>query len=208
MFKLYARTGAGSVAVEAMLALCGAPYEVVAANKSADGVVPDWFLKINPRGEVPTLQLPDGTVLTESAAMVMHLADCYPATALAPAPGTTARAIYMRAILYMASNTYATDLRMYYADRFSTDPAHAPCIKAKAIIDLNRDFDVFNGFLGQGPFVLGSTMSAADVYAAMLITWSEDFEGLSKRLPKLRALYDAVSANPTVRKVWDRNDMP
>jgi glutathione S-transferase len=208
MYKLYARSGAGSAAIEAVLALCGARFEIVDVAKRPDGGPPEWFLAINPRGEVPALKLPDDTIMTESAAMVIHLADCFPAANLAPAPGTTSRAVYLRAILSMAANVYATDLRMYYPERFSTDTSHAPAIKAKAIIDLNRDYDAFNAMLGTGPFIAGATMSAADVYAAMLISWSEDFEQLSKRLPKLRALYDAVAAVPLVRKVWDRNAMP
>jgi glutathione S-transferase len=207
MFKLYARAGAGSAAVEAMLALCNAKHEIVDVPKS-NGKSPEWFLAINPRGEVPTLQMPDDTVMTESAAIVMHLADCFPESGLAPPVGTPARATYMRAIIYMAANTYGSDLLMYYPDRYSTDPADAPRIKAKAIEHLNRDFNVFADMLGAGPFVLGQKMSAADVYAAMLITWSDDFAALTKRLPKLRALYDAVSATPVVRRVWERNEMP
>lgn len=208
MYKLYARKGAGSSAVEAMLGLCAAPHEVIDVPKNADGSPPAWFVAINPRGEVPSLHLPDGTLLTESAAIMMHLADCFPAAALAPPPGTLARAAYMRAMIAMAANTYSSDLRFYYPERYSTDPTAAPGIRAQAIIQLNRDFDSFNAMLGDGPFVLGQQMSAADVYAAMLITWSEDFDALSQRLPKLRRLYDAVAANPVVRKAWDRNDMP
>lgn len=208
MYKLYARKGAGSVAVEAMLSLCNAPHEVIDVPKTEAGQPPDWFLKINPRGEVPAMALPDDTIMTESAAMMMHLADCFPGANLAPAAGTSARASYMRAMVYLAANAYTADLRMYYPERFSTDPLDAPRIKNKAIIDLNRDFDIFNHVMGEGPFILGQQMSAADIYAAMLVSWSEDFQALSKRLPKLRALYDAVSANPMVRKAWKRNEMP
>jgi glutathione S-transferase len=208
MYTLYARKGAGSAAVEAILALCNAPHEIIDVPKTDQAKAPDWYFTINPRGEVPTLGLPDGTVLTESGAMALHLADCFPAAKLAPAKGTTAHALYMRAIIYMAANTYPTDLRYYYPDRYSTDASDAQRIKDKAVLDMNRDFDVFNGFLGDGPFVLGETMTAADVYAAMLISWSEDFTKLTSRLPKLGALYAAVGANPLVRKVWDSNNMP
>jgi glutathione S-transferase len=55
---------------------------------------------------------------------------------------------------------------------------------------------------------LGETMSAADIYAAMIISWSEDFAALTMRHPKLKSLYAGVAANPVVRRVWDRNEMP
>ena len=71
MYTLYARNGAGSVAVEALLAACGADYKVVVLNRTADGAFEDFFHAINPKAEVPTLVLPDDSVMTESAAMMM-----------------------------------------------------------------------------------------------------------------------------------------
>jgi glutathione S-transferase len=207
MYKLYARKGAGSAAVEALLALLGVPSETIDVSLTEVGTAPDWFLVLNPRGEVPTLQLPDGTVMTESAAMMLHLADAHPEADLAPALGTAARAQYLRWMIYLAAAPYTSDLRMFYPGRYSTDPAHAPAIKAKAIIDLARDFAVFAAALGQGPFIAGNRKSAADLYAAMLLTWSDDVEAVFERHPKLKRLYDAVAENTAVRKVWDRNGM-
>ena len=60
MYTLYARNGAGSVAVEALLAACGADYKVVVLDRKPDGSFEDFFLAINPKAEVPTLVLPDG----------------------------------------------------------------------------------------------------------------------------------------------------
>lgn len=208
MYKLYARKNAGSAAVEALLSVLGVAHELVEVKKSGDGSPPDWFLAINPRGEVPALQLPDGSVMTESAAMMIHLADAHPEAGLAPAVGTARRAQYLRWMVYLAAAPYTSDLRMYYAQRFSTDPTHAEAIKAKAIIDLARDFDLFTSGIGEGPFIAGATLSAADIYAAMLLSWSDDMNAQFQRQPKLKRLYDAVSAVPAVRKVWDRNEMP
>jgi glutathione S-transferase len=207
MYKLYARQGAGSAAVEAFLALLGVPFEVIDVPKTDTGMAPAWFIKMNPRGEVPALQLPDGSVMTESAAMMIHLADAHPEAGLAPALGTGARAQYLRWMIYLAVAPYTSDLRMYYPDRYSTDPTHAEAIKAKAIIDLARDFDVFAAEMGEGPFVLGNKLSAADLYAAMLLTWSDDVEGLFAKHSKLKRLYDAVAESKAVREVWDRNGM-
>jgi glutathione S-transferase len=208
MHILYGRRGAGSAAVEALLAVLGVQHEFRLVAKEADGGLPAWFLKLNPRGEVPTLQLQDGTVMTESAAMMIHLADCYPQSRMAPQLGTPARAQYLRWMVYLAAAPYTSDLRMYYPQRFSTNQEHADAIKAKAIIDLNRDFDFFAANLGTGPFILGQQMTAADIYAAMLLSWSDDFGALMKRLPRLKEIYDAVSANSKIRAVWDVNEMP
>jgi glutathione S-transferase len=207
MYKLYARRNSGSAAVEALLAVLAVSHELIEVPKDDTGLPPDWFDQINPRREVPALELPDGSVMTESAAIMIHLADAHPEAGLAPAVGTAARAQYLRWMVYMAAAPYTSDLRMYYPHRYSTDAAHADAIKQKAIIDLARDFDVFADEMGDGPFILGDVMSAADFYAAMLLTWSNDVDALFAKQPKLKRLYEAVSAHAEIRRVWDRNGM-
>jgi glutathione S-transferase len=207
MYKLYARKNTGSSAVEALLAVLGVEHEVIDVPQNNEGQVPEWYAAINPLGQVPSLALSDGTVMTESAAIMLYLADAHQDAGLAPAVGTAQRAQYLRWMVYMAAVPYATDLRMYYPNRYSIDEAHADAIKQKAIIDLARDFAVFANAIGDGPYILGKALSAADIYAAMLLTWSNDVEGLFSTHPKLKRLYDAVATNAKVRSVWDRNSM-
>ena len=208
MFKLYARPGAGSVAVEALLAECGAAFEIIDVLREPDGTVPRSFQQISPRAEVPTLLLSDNSIMTESAAMMIYLADLYPAAGLAPSVTSPLRACYLRWMLYFATGVYAADLRMYYPARHSTDAAHAVDIKAKAIQDMERDFDIFAKELGKGPYILGQKMSAVDIYAAMLISWAPDVPQLFARHSNIKRLYDLVAARPLIAKVWARNEMP
>ena len=207
MFKLYGRNNTGSTAVEALLVLADVPHAVVEVEKQPDGAAPSWYLAINPRGEVPALQLPDGSIMTESAAMMIYLADRYPVAAMAPAHGSAARGQYLRWMVYLATAAYTSDLRMYYPDRYSINPDHAEAVKAKAIIDLNRDFDIFAGEMGAGPFVLGEQLSAVDIYAAMLLSWSEDMAGLFKRQPKLGRLFELVASVRPLRMVFERHGL-
>ena len=97
---------------------------------------------------------------------------------------------------------------MYYPARHSTDAAHAAGIKAKAIEDMGRDFDIFAEELGEGPYILGQKMSAVDIYAAMLISWAPDVPQLFARHANIKRLYDLVAARPLIAKVWARNEMP
>ena len=206
MYKLYQRPNAGSAAVEALFAELGVAVELVPVPRLPDKSAPDWYKKINPRGEVPTLVLPDGSVMTESAAIMIYLADRH--GKLAPSTDDHLRARYLRWMVFFAVAPYTVDLRLYYSERYSTDPAHAAGIKAKAIADLNRDFDQFSHSLGEGPYILGQQFSAVDIYAAMIMSWSEDMQALCQRLPNLKALYDAVAARPAIAGVWARNEMP
>ena len=84
----------------------------------------------------------------------------------------------------------------------------ADAIKAKAIEDMERDYDIFAEALGEGPFILGPSMSAVDIYAAMLLSWAPDVSQLFARHGNIKRLYDLVAARPLIAKVWARNEMP
>jgi glutathione S-transferase len=205
MYKIYCRKGAGSVAVEAMLAQCGAIYAVHDLERNPDGTFPDFFHRINPRAEVPTLMLPDDSIMTESAAMLIHLADTHPDARLSPAIWSPKRPRFLRWMLYLATTLYMSDLRMFYPERYTIGDEGVAAIKAKAIAGMASEFKIYADALGQGPFILGSEMSAADIYAAMLATWVPDMSALFAKHPNLEAMYKAVIAQPAIAAVWGRN---
>jgi glutathione S-transferase len=206
MYTLYARNGAGSVAVEALLAACGADYKVVVLNRKPDGAFEDFFHAINPKAEVPTLVLPDGSVMTESAAMMIHVAEQFPAAGLAPMPGEPARAQFLRWQVYLAAALYGSDLRLFYPQRYTTDASGADGVKARAAETMAHEFAIYAEALGDRSFMLGR-LSAVDIYAAMLCTWAPDMGELFARHPNLKRMYDAVLENAAVKRVWARNEM-
>jgi glutathione S-transferase len=206
MYTLYARNGAGSLAVEALLAACGADYKVIVLNRKPDGSFEDFFLAINPKAEVPTLVLPDGSVMTESAAMMIHICEQHPAADLAPAPGAPGRAQFLRWQVYLATTIYMSDLRLYYPQRYTARPEEIDGIKERADEMMSQEFAIYADALGEGPFMLGR-LSAVDIYAAMLCSWAPDVGELFATYPNLKRMYDAVVANEAVQKVWARNEM-
>jgi glutathione S-transferase/GST-like protein len=205
MFKLYAKLNAGSVVVEAVLAACGAKYEIEDVIREAHGSMSANLYRVNPRGEVPTLILPDGAVMTESAAIIIHLADIFPAAGLAPAVASPLRPRYLRWILFMATTVYMSVLHYYHTGHYTTDAAGIPGIKAKALAGFAAEFDMLAGALGKGPFMLGNSMSALDIYVAMLAAWAPDVPALFAKHPNIKALHDRVAAVPAIAKVWKRN---
>lgn len=206
MFKLYARRGAGSMAVEALLAECDIPHQVEDLERGPDGKPPAFFHRINPQGQVPTLILPDDSVMTESAAMTIYLADLHPGAGLAPAAASPLRPRYLRWIVFFATTVYMSDLRMLYPRRYTDDAAGAEAVKRTAIGGMAREFEIFADALGAGPYILGETFSAADIYAAMLASWAENVPALFAKHPNIKALYDRVTARPRIAKVWERNE--
>ena len=206
MFKLYSRAGSGSLVVEAILEYVGADYQLIDVKRDENKKPPAEFLAINPLGQVPVLLLPDNGIMTESAAITIYLADMYPAAKLAPAISSPRRAAYLRWLMFLAANIYMTDLEVYYSERHSTDPKHAPSIKAAAVIQMAREWQIFADAVGGGPFLFGTEMTAVDVYAAMLVDWNVEVPVFFAKHANIKRLYDRVLEVPAFKKVWVRND--
>lgn len=206
MYTLYCRKSAGSAAVEALLEACGATYKTIDLERNPDGSFPEFFHRINPKAEVPTLLMPDDSIMTESAAMMIYIADTYRGAGLAPAITAPERAKYLRWMTYLATALYNSDLRLFYPERFTTDAAGSAGIKAKAEQTMAREFEIYAEALGSEPFMLGR-MTALDIYAAMLVNWAPDMSALFVKHPNLKAMYEAVISIPSVKRVWERNEM-
>jgi len=84
MYTLYGSRGSGSAAVEAALALVGAPCRIVETASWDRNDAFQELLKLNPLGQIPTLVLPDGSALSESAAILIHLGSVHPDSGLLP----------------------------------------------------------------------------------------------------------------------------
>src|SRR4051812_38291897 len=95
-YLVYGAQGSGSVAVEAALTLIGAPYRVVelAPFDSEDDA--EAMGKVNPMRQVPALVLPGGELMTESAAVLVYLAETYPEAKLSPQAGSPLRPRFLR----------------------------------------------------------------------------------------------------------------
>src|SRR5215472_5950627 len=105
-YTVYGSPGSGSVPVEAALTLIGAPYEVIGETIVRDVARNPAVLKVNPLGQVPALVLPSGEVMTESAAILIYLADRYPEARLAPSPSDEQRPAFLRWMTYVSAAIY------------------------------------------------------------------------------------------------------
>jgi glutathione S-transferase/GST-like protein len=191
---------------QALLEEAGAGYEKIVVDidsnqhKSAD------FLAVNPMGQIPALVLPDGTLMTESAAMVLHLAERHPEAKLAPPAGSPESARFQRWLLYLATAVYTAALRYYYPEQFTSDPAGHPGISATGLADFDRCLAILNDALDPGPYLLGENFSAADVYLSMLAGWHPEPPAAFATNPRIRKLTELVLARPAIARVWAEHD--
>ena len=169
----------------------------------------EFFHTINPKAEVPTLVLPDGSMMTESAAMMIHICGSVSRRrAWRPLPARRSRAAFLRWHgLSRRRALHAATSACSIRSAITTDAAGAEGIKARAAETMTQEFAIYAEALGEGTFMLGSRMSALDIYAAMLCSWAPDVGELFATHPNLKRMYDAVLANEAVQKVWARNEM-
>lgn len=206
MYKLYWRERTGAFAPAAVMAELEIPYEPVkietetGENETAD------YRAINPMAQIPTLVLPEGTVMTESAAIALYLAETQPEGGLAPPPGDARRAAFLRWLFFAQINIYETDLRYYYAERYTGDPAGAEGVKQAASARLRRLWDMTAAAI-EGPFFFGEAFTALDIYLAMLAGWHLEPPAMFTRQPKVKGLVEATAARPATGEVWRRYNM-
>jgi glutathione S-transferase len=200
---LYWRERSGSFGPHAVIAELGLVLrEVRVDSEAGDNSRPD-YLALNPTGRIPTLVLADGSVMTESAAMALHLAECHPAAGLAPPPGDPRRARLLRWLFFAVAGLYEPDLRYTYPDRYTADPAGAEGVKQAGIRDVDRNWAIMAGAYGADSYLLGR-FSLIDPYVAMMAAWHYAPKALFGRHPALGRLVDAVRGRPALAQLWQR----
>jgi glutathione S-transferase len=197
-FILYGRSGSGSFAVQVALEEIGAPYERIFVGPDAGDAA--RLREINPTGKVPALICPDGTVLFESAAILIHLALLYPGAKLAPPPGTSRHGLFLQWMVFLSANLYEAVLRFCYSARYSVrGDADSDAISRQGTADYLTHAAQISQSLR--PYVLGTEYSIADAYLYMMASWSPDTADLQSRLPALAAHTHLLKQRPAIVRV-------
>jgi glutathione S-transferase len=150
------------------------------------------FFAINPKGYVPALQLDDGEVLTEGAAIVQYLADRKPEKGLAPPAGTMPRYHLQEWLAFINS-----ELHKSYSPLFRPDtPAET---RAERQAYLTKRYAVVEKQLASHPFLMGDRFTVADAYLFTVTSWAPKVKFDLSSFPNLRAFQERVAARPAVQ---------
>ena len=203
---LYGSRGAGSAVAELALERAGVAYELRRASRWESDSAFDELLTINPLGQIPTLVLPDGSVLTESAAILIHLGLEHPESGLLPA-SATARAQTLRGLVYIAANCYALITACDYPERYMDggDEAAHEAVRSAARRQLHAAWDRFADQFQGAPFLGGASPGALDMMAAVVSRWSGTRTHLKKARPVFSKLLTRIEKHERVASVMSRN---
>jgi glutathione S-transferase len=189
--KLFYVPGVCSLSPHIVLREMGADFQLDKVDRSTkiseSGVN---YNQLNPKSYVPALQLDDGTVLTEGAAIVMYLADQKGGEKVAPRPGTRERYKLQEWLVFIA-----TEIHKNFGPLFRKTPDPVPRET------LQKRLDLVSGILAKQPYLLGDKFSAADAYLFTVLRWGARVE---LPLPSaLQQFMERMKARPAVAKALE-----
>jgi glutathione S-transferase len=193
MLKLYYAPGGCSISPHIALREASLPFSLEkvdfkSGKKLADGTS---FLKVNPKGYIPALGLPDGQVLTEGVAIVQYIADLKPEAALAPHPGTFERVRLQEWLNFIATEMHK-GLTAVLAQHSSDEAKQAAKEKLASRLAYTGQS------LGSKDYLLGKQFSVADGYMFYVLrAWQRFAKG--ELSDGLAPYYQRLRSRPSVK---------
>jgi GST-like protein len=202
-YVVYGAAGSGSVPVEAALTLLGEPYRVVERKVWEDPVAAADMAAINPMRQVPALVLPSGELMTESAAILIQLADSHPGSGLAPAIDSPLRPRFLRWMSYISAQIYALYWVRDDISRLAADKAHEPVLRERTAARIGHCWRMMDEQAAPaGRFMLGDQITVLDLYMAVVSRWGPRRRGFYEAAPNLAGVVRAVDAEPRLAALW------
>jgi glutathione S-transferase len=202
MYQLHYFPANANAAPHMLLEEIGIKYDLVLVDRTKDAQKSGEYLKINPNGRIPTLV--DGNlIVSEAAAIVLHLVDQHSDAGLAPQVGTPERAKFYQWLTFMTNSLQEELMVWQYPDRLTGDDAAAvEVVKRGAEARAGMFLDVVEDHLrANGPLFLGDKLSAADFYLVMLSRWARPMAGPPRSRSNIAKLRQ-VTALPSVRRAY------
>jgi glutathione S-transferase len=192
--KLYYAPSACSMSSHIILNEIGKKFEIekvdLGAKKTASG---KDFMKINPKGYVPALEMKKGEVLTECAVIAQYLADKAKATKILAKAGSPARYRTIEMLNFIASEIHKTIGALF------NKALHADT-RAATIERAGKRIDLVNGILAKNKFIMGKSFTVADAYLFTVLNWGQ-WVGIDMKAWKHVAAYlERMAARPSVKK--------
>ncbi|MGB8314438.1 MAG: glutathione S-transferase family protein, partial [Aestuariivirga sp.] len=194
MYKLYNFKAWGSMCVHFMLEEMDVPYTNIWMTR--EQISAPEFRDISPLGYIPALGLSDGRTLFESAAIVSFLVTAHPDKGLAPQPGSDEFGEFLTWLHFMSTNLYVAINMGDHDNFYARDEAQKKFLVGRSIEKCNQLWAILDQRLeSDGPWLMGETFSALDIYAFMLSCWGKPTEtAVLEKFPAIAKLAQAVRA--------------
>ena len=198
-WRVMGMKGCGSAIADAVLTVAGIAYDREEHDYESEAGRAALLAK-NPLAQVPTLVAPDGGVMTETAAIALHVDELVPGAGLLPPVGDPLRREALRHLVFVVAAIYPT---FTYGD----NPARwggGDALRAATDAHRERLWRHLEG-VARGPWFLGERWSVLDIYVSVLTRWRPGRAWFAEHTPKLAAIAAAVDREPKLADVWGAN---
>lgn len=197
--KLYYAKGTIASATAIALHEAGIAFDLVRVDfKIAEQTKPD-YMAINPNGRVPALDTDQG-ILTETGAILEHVADIAPQAGLRPTDPFKA-AKMREAMFYIASTMHVNHAHKMRSHRWADQESSFADMKAKSVQTMTDSATHVEQHILTGPYVLGDAFSLADCYLYIACGWLAGDGVTVADFPKIAAFMDAMRDRASVARV-------
>jgi glutathione S-transferase len=196
---LYSAAGTCALAVQIALLEAQAPHEVVTLDLANTQQRSPEYLALNPKGRVPALVTEQG-ILIETAAILLYVAQRFPAARLAPLQDPFALARMQELHGYLASTVHVAHAHGRRAARWADEPSSHEDMRRKLPQNMVECFNVIEQHYLQGPWVLGEAYSVADPYLFTVASWLKGDGVDIAQFPKVHAHTQRMLERPAVQQ--------
>ncbi len=203
--KLFYFPGNANLAPHMVLEEMGVPYELVLVDRAQNAHKSAEYMKLNPMGRIPTWV--DGDlVISETAAICLHLADKH--HMLAPAPGTAERGRFYSWLMYLTNTVQAELIFYFYPEKIAQGEAARAEIKASEEARVGSMFDTIEQTLADGrPYLLGQAYTILDPYLLMLGRWTRSMARPARDLPRTGAYMRRLLERPAIQRAFAQENL-
>lgn len=202
-FTLYGAAGSGSIPVEAAMTLIGLDYRLVEAVTWEGETERDKVAVVNPMRQIPALITPGGETITESAAILIWLADTWPEARLGPTLDDPRRAQFLRWMTFIPAAIYSMFWVRDEPSRLVGDDAAAQeQIRQRTAERIAECWRVMDSQITPGRFLLGDDLSVLDLYVAVASRWTPRRVRFYAEAPRMAEVVRRVDALPELQAFW------
>ena len=202
-YTIYGALGSGSVPVEATLTLLGQPYEVIEAPTWEGEAQQAKVATVNPLRQIPALVTPDGETITESAAILIWLADRHQQAGLSPTLDSPLRAQFLRWMTFIPASIYSLFwVRDDPSRLVGDDPELQARVKAATAERIADCWAMMESQLTPGQYLLGDDLTVLDLYVAVVSRWGPRRVRFYEAAPKMAEVVRRVDADPRLTAFW------
>jgi GST-like protein len=205
VYTLWGEPNSGSFMIEAALAEASEPVELVDMDLDKNEQHQSNYLAVNPSGKIPALRFPDGETMTQSAAILISLAETLPSARLLPPIGAPDRRHALRWLIQIVSEIYPLIEVSDYPFRFGPPETSEVGMRSQVRTRIRERWRVVENAAADGGTFLLSGFSAIDLAITVITRWQIGAEWLAKECPKLDRIAKVTAMREKVEPVWKRH---